>query len=265
MKPLLLFLMLTAAIDCAAAAFDQQHEAWDRLLKQHVVWTNGGTASQVDYAGFKQDKAALQRYLDALSSVSEAEFAGWSRDQRLAFLINASNAFTVDLILSKYPNLDSIKDLGGLFQSPWKKRFFTLLGKQRHLDEIEHGMIREPGVYDEPRIHFAVNCASIGCPALRPEAYVADRLDRQLEDNMQRFLADASRNRYNPNTGKLEASKIFDWYGEDFQGRGGFGSVLDVFANYAELLADTPEAQRRIRIKAAALDYLDYDWGLNGR
>ncbi|MGD8911013.1 MAG: DUF547 domain-containing protein, partial [Chromatiales bacterium] len=94
---------------------------------------------------------------------------------------NPYNAFTIELILTKYPGIESIKELGGLFRSPWKRRFFTLLGERRHLDNLEQDMIRAFGVFDEPRIHFALNCASIGCPMLRNEAYVAERLDLQLE------------------------------------------------------------------------------------
>jgi hypothetical protein len=160
--------------------------------------------------------------------------------------------------------LNSIKDLGSLFRSPWQKEFFQLLGKPRDLDEIEHGMIRRKGVYDEPRIHFAVNCASIGCPALRDEAFVADKLDNQLEDSLKRFLADRSRNRFNPQTGSVEVSKIFDWYKEDFSsGYGGFNSLQEVFAQYAKLLADKAEDRQRLKEGKVSIQFLDYDWGLN--
>lgn len=266
MKKLLIALFLAAAglINTAAFAFDQQHSRWDALLKKHVVWITNGTASQVDYAGFKRDSAALQQYLQELSAVTQQEFDAWSEPQQLAFLINAYNAFTIDLILTRYPDLKSIKDLGSLLQSPWKKRFFTLLGKERHLDELEHEMIRAKGVYDEPRIHVAVVCASIGCPALRDDAFVAERLDAQLEDSFKRFLADRSRNRYNASSGKLEVSKIFDWYQEDFNsGYQGFDSLPGVFARYADVLADDPAAQQRIRQGQAAISHLSYDWALN--
>jgi len=247
-------------------AFDQQHRAWDALLKKHVVWIRDGKASEVDYAGFQRDAAELRRYLAALSGVSQREFDGWTRARQLAFLINAYNAFTIELILTRYPDLESIKDLGTFFQSPWKKRFFTLLGEKRHLDDIEHGLIRAPGVYDEPRIHVAVVCASIGCPALRDEAFTAERLDAQLEDSFRRFLSDQSRNRYNPATGKLEVSRIFDWYGEDFsQGHNGFTSLENTFARYADLLTETAAGQRRVQEQRAPVTFLRYDWDLNDR
>ena len=242
-------------------AFDHGHAAWDRLLERHVEWVADGTASEVDYAGFQSDARELQAYLDSLSAVTVAEFSGWSRDQRLAFLINAYNAFTVQLILTRYPDLQSIRELGSFFSSPWKKRFFTLLGAQHSLDDIEHGMIRRPGAYDEPRIHFAVNCASIGCPALADEAFVADRLDAQLQDCLRRFLSDRSRNRYNSKSDTLEVSKIFDWYGEDFEPQ--FGSVRGFLARYDQLLADSDPARSRIRSQETKLRFLDYDWKLN--
>ena len=258
-----LALMLPASSP-ATAAFDHRHAAWTELLQEHVVWVGDGVATRVDYRGFREDRTRLQSYLESLSAVSLARFQSWSRDRRLAFLINAYNAFTVELILTEYPGLDSIRDLGGLFSSPWKKRFFTLLGERRHLDEIEHQMIREPGVYNEPRIHFAVNCASIGCPALRPEAFVAERLEAQLEDSTARFLADRSRNRYDPATDTLEVSSIFDWYEEDFR-RGwlGVNSVREFLARYADQLADDPEHRSRIRAQATDLQHLEYDWALN--
>ncbi|MBI2311738.1 MAG: DUF547 domain-containing protein [Betaproteobacteria bacterium] len=248
----------------AFGAFDQQHRAWDTLLKKHVVWVNGGTASRVNYAAFEKDRIELKRYLDSLSAVTPPEFDGWTRSQQLAFLLNAYNAFTVELILGEYPKIKSIRDIGGVFGSPWKKRFFMLLGKSRHLDDIEHGMIRARGVYDDPRIHMAAVCASIGCPGIRTEAFTAARLDAQLEDSVVRFLSDRSRNRYNPGNNTLEVSSIFDWYERDFSsGFKGYTSVDAFLAKYADALADAPESRARIRNAQAVLRHLDYDWALN--
>jgi hypothetical protein len=131
--------------------------------------------------------------------------------------------------------------------------------------------LRAKGVYDEPRVHFAVNCASIGCPMLREEAYVADRLDAQLEDQARRFLADRSRNRYSAAKGSLEVSKIFDWFREDWQSgyRGldgktpAIGSREQYFARYAALLADDPAQQKLVADGKAPLAFLEYDWTLN--
>ncbi|MGE0311529.1 MAG: DUF547 domain-containing protein [Lautropia sp.] len=246
------------------ASFDHGYERFDALLRKHVAWNAAGTASAVDYAGLARERAALKQVLDAFSAVSMQQYQGFSRDQRLAFLINAYNAFTLELILTKYPDLASIKDLGSLFRSPWKQRFFTLLGEARTLDWIEHDMIRKPGAFDEPRIHFVVNCASIGCPALRPQAVKASELERQLEDSTRRFLGDRSRNRLED--GKLRVSKIFDWYGDDFRkGHRGIASLPAFFGLHAKSLADDAAGQAAIRGGKVPIEFLDYDWSLNRR
>lgn len=164
-----------------ALSVDHSHAAWSRLLQQHVVVQRGGQASQVRYTGFLAQRSEVQSYLRQLSAVSRSGFDAFSRTQQMAFLINAYNAFTVELILTRYPRLKSIKDLGNFLPSPWKQRWITLLGETVSLDDIEHGMLRKRGVYDDPSIHFAVNCASIGCPMLREEAYVPGRLEAQLD------------------------------------------------------------------------------------
>jgi hypothetical protein len=266
-------LVLAAApLGAVFAQFDHKHAAWTVLLKKHVVLIDGGKASQVHYAGFAQDRAQLGAYLDALSRVTEAEFSGWSKPQRMAFLINAYNAFTVELILSKYPDLKSIRDLGSLpFNSPWKRRFFTLLGREYSLDGIEHERLRKKGAYDEPRVHYAVNCASIGCPMLREEAYVAERLHAQLEEQAVRFLSDRSRNRYNAQRATLEVSRIFDWFKEDWtSGYRGFDgkqapiqSREQYFGRYAQRLADSATEQKLVAEGGVPIDFLDYDWALN--
>ena len=256
----MLALLLALSAGSAQAQFDHGYAAWDTLLKKHVRWLPDQKQSRVDYAGFQADRAALKPVLDAMSAVPRAEFDGWSQAQRMAFLVNAYNAFTVELILTKYPDLKSIKDLGSFVQSPWKKKFFRLLGEERHLDWIEHEQLRP--LYAEPRVHAAVNCASIGCPALRPEAFTAARLEAQLEDGMQRFMADRTRNRVR--AGKLEVSAIFKWFREDFeQGHRGWKKVEDVFAAYAMSLTDTPSEQQALRARSLPVSHLDYDWSLN--
>lgn len=264
-----LCLALLAALWTAPAAaafdpFDHKHGAWDALLSKHVVVAPDGLSSTVRYAAMKRDRAALGAYLASLSAVTPQDYAGWSKPQQLAFLINAYNAYTVELILTRYPELKSIKDIGSFFESPWKKDFFSLLGKKRSLDDIEHGMIRAPGVFDDPRIHFAVVCASVGCPMLRKEVFVAESLEAQLEDGLRRFLSDRSRNRYDSASGTLQVSKIFDWYGKDFeQGHKGIDSLPRLFARHAEQLADAPAAREASRSGRPKITFLDYDWALN--
>ncbi len=244
----------------AAPAFD--HGVWSQLLQQHVYWTSQGHASVVDYRGMRTDKPRLQTYLTALSAVSRQDFDGWSRDAQLAFLINAYNAFTVQLILTQYPDVKSIKDLGSLFQSPWKKAFVSLLGQTRSLDDIEHGLIRGSGRYRDPRVHFAANCASIGCPALRPEAYLPAQLDAQLDDQTRRFLGDRTRNRLGD--GDLIVSPIFKWYREDFgQGFSGDKTLSDFLARYADLLGLSAAQASDLRTGRLVITFDDYDWHLN--
>ncbi len=262
--PALLMVLLALMPRPVHAAFDEQHTAFNALLGKHVLRVNGGNASQLRYAGMAQDRAALKAYLDSLSAVPRTAFTGWSRAQRMAFLINAYNAFTIELVLTKYPALQSIKDVGNLIQSPWKKKFFPLFGEPTSLDDIEQTMLRQRGAYDDPRIHFALNCASIGCPMLREEAYVADRLDAQLDAQAERFMSDRSRNRYNGATGELEVSKVFDWYGDDFKlGHHGIASAAAFMARYASRLSDVPAEQEQVRTQAARIGFLAYDWRLN--
>lgn len=255
---------ISALAAAPAWALDHDYRAWDQLLKGHVAWNSSGVASTVDYSRLAADRPALTGILAGFSTVGAAEFARFSRAQRLAFLINAYNAYTLELVLTRYPNLSSIKDLGSLFQSPWKRRFFRLLGKETSLDDIEHGMIRQPGAFDEPRIHFVLVCASIGCPALRPEAIVAARLDDQLEDSVRRFLSDHSRNRVDAASGRLQLSKIFDWYRGDFE-RNGSATLAAFIGSRADRLTSDPSLAARIRGGKLEIEFLDYDWRLNDR
>ena len=243
-----------------SGAFDHQYTAWDALLRKHVKWLPDNKQSRVNYKGFAADRTEFKKVLDTFSAVPKADFDKWTREQQMVFLTNAYNAFTIAHVLSKYPDLKSIKDLGSLIQSAWKKKFFTLLGEERHLDWIEHEQLRPR--YNEPRIHVAVNCASIGCPALPPEAFTPARFDAQLEEGMVRFLGDRTRNRMAD--GKLEVSQIFKWFREDFEkGNKGFSKLEDVFAKYAEQLADVSADREKIKAKSVSITHLDYDWSLN--
>jgi hypothetical protein len=247
-----------------ALALDHAHKAWDDLLKKHVRYVQNGNASRVDYAGFAKDRAVLKAVLDDYQKVTRAEFDAWTKPQQQAFLINAYNAFTIEKILTRYPNLKSIRDFGSVFGNPWKDKFFTLFGQPSYLDFIEHETLRKDGVYDDPRVHAAVVCASIGCPMIRNEAFTPDKLEAQLEDGMRRFLSDRTRNRYNAQAKRLEVSRIFDWYGKDFEkGHKGYASVRGTMAKYADLLADSPDDRNAVRSPSVEVAFLDYDWTLN--
>lgn len=256
----LLCTIATLGISGGAAALDHRYDRYGQVLGRHVHWLVPGHASVVDYDGLLRDRLALAAVLAEFSEVAQSEFEGWTRAQQMAFLINAYNGFTLDLVLDAYPDLTSIRDLGSLLQSPWKQPFFLLLGDTRSLDWIEHETLRPR--YRDPRVHFAVNCASIGCPALRPEPYTVEQLDAQLEDQQRRFLSDRTRNRYSAADGVLYLSQIFRWYGDDFAGNG--RTLRNWLSSQAALLADNDVDRRRLRGGMILIEHLPYDWALNG-
>lgn len=243
-----------------ADTFD--HSAWNKLLGDHVVADNGGRQTWVDYQGIQGDEQILDHYLEQLAAIEASQFERWPQTNQLAFLINAYNAWTVKLILTVWPNLESIKDTGGIFSSPWSRKFVNLLGNKRSLDDIEHKLIRGSGAYNDPRIHFAVNCASIGCPALRPEAYIGQRLDDQLDEQTRLFLMDTSRNRIKRNT--IELSSIFKWYRKDFEkGWLGYHSLEDFLLAHAQTLGLSQSMITQLQRGDIDIEFLDYDWRLN--
>lgn len=256
------FYIILMVINMHAQASTFDHGPWDSLLKKHVVSIRQGQATQVNYGGFIRDRMQLKTYLAAMSAVPRATFDKWDKPEQLAFLINAYNAWTVELVLTGYPKIESIKDLGSLLQSAWGKRFIPLLGETRSLDSIEHELIRAENRYQEPRIHFAVNCASIGCPALRPEAYTGERLTAQLEDATRLFLSDRSRNGLNGDT--LNLSSIFKWYRQDFErGWGGFKELPQFLIAYRQALGLFDGDVQRLKSDALDIEFTDYDWRLN--
>lgn len=257
---LLTFLLFAVNVKIAAAQFD--HREWDNLLSDNVLSLDGGKKTEVDYKGMAEDEEKLDAYLSALAGVSRVQFDTWDKEDQLAFLINAYNSWTVKLILTGYPGLESIKDLGSLFQSPWKKKFIPLLDEQRSLDDIEHNLIRKSGRYNEPRIHFAVNCASIGCPALKNRAYNGANLDAQLEEATRLFLLDRTRNRLEED--RLQVSSIFKWYREDFgKGWKGTNSLKDFLALYHDSLGLNQQQTEAVIAGTITIGFLDYDWRLN--
>jgi len=265
-----LLLILTAGPPASAQSYDHSNASFTTLLKKHVVVLDGGRSSQVKYAELLKDRGALKAYLDSVASIREAEFEAWTKPQRLAFLVNTYNAATLELILQNYP-VKSIKDIGSVFDNRWKRKFIKLFGREVSLDGIEHEMLRKPGAYNEVRVHYAVNCASIGCPALREEAFAADRLEKQLEEQAVRFLSDRTRNRLA--NGVLETSMIFKWFIEDWErGYTGFDgktpaikSREQYFARYAKNLADSVTDQTKIAEAMVSITHLDYDWSINDK
>lgn len=204
----------------------------------------------VNYKGFIQDSIRLNQYLDLLSNNHPNE-KHWSRDERLAYWINAYNAFTVKLIVDHYP-LESIKDIKNgipFVNTVWDIKFIKIEGQEYDLNNIEHGIIRPR--FEEPRIHFAVNCASISCPKLLNRAYTADKLEAQLTRQARDFLNDENKNQLSAN--KVKLSRILTWYGGDFKEGG--QTIIDYINQYA--LVEVSEG--------ADIDYMEYNWSLNER
>lgn len=218
------------------------HELWDSLLKEHVQ-VNG----QVDYKGFIQDSLKLNNYISLLEN-NHPNDKHWSRDERLAYWLNAYNAFTIKLVTDHYP-VKSIKDIKPgipFINSVWDIKFINIEGANYDLNNIEHGIVRKQ--FDEPRIHFALNCASISCPRLRNEAYTAKKLETQLVEQSKIFLSNPIKNQISKD--KIVLSKIFSWFGGDFKKK---GTLIEFLNQYAPVQIDA-KAKR---------SSLDYNWNLN--
>ena len=250
-----------------ANAFDHQHKKFTQVLSEVVVLSPNKLQSRVDYGQLNKQPDKLNGYLKELSAVTNQQYKSWSSDEQLSFLINAYNGFTLQLINSNYTKFasgkaESIRDLGGFFSSPWKKSFFTLLGEKRSLDDIEHEMIRE--WFEQPLIHAALVCAAVSCPPLKNTAFVAEKLQPQLEAQMRLFLTDDARNTVNLKKNRVYLSSIFKWYKKDFKkGHQGFNNLKDVIAVYKEGIADNPQQLSWLQKQDFNIRYLDYDWRLN--
>ena len=212
---------------------DLDHSAWDDLLKKHVK-DNG----DVYYETFKADKNALNDYVTYLSQ--QIPEKSWSVEEQLAYFINVYNANTIKLIVDNYP-LKSIKDIS----NPWLKNRINIGEEEFSLADIENGILRK---MNEPRIHFAINCASIGCPKLLNEAYTAKNVMDLMEKATEEFINNTAKNEIKANNIKI--SEIFKWYKNDFTEN---GSVIDYINQYSKTKIN-PETE---------VNYLDYNWNLN--
>ena len=233
------------------ARFDHEHAAWTDLLGRYV------RDGVVDYAGLNQDgQPALNAYLEDLETAAGHQSA-WPREQRLAYWINAYNAYTVRLILDNYP-LKSIRSIGLLPGAAFRRRFIPLGigGAELTLDDIEHRTLRPE--FEDARIHFAIVCASISCPPLQSQAFRASDIDAELDAAARQFLTDETRNRLETDSATLFLSSIFDWFREDFERDAG---SLEAFVS--RFLSESDAAA--FRIGSFRIRFLDYDWSLNGR
>ena len=216
------------------------HQIWDQLVKSHVK-----ADGLVDYRGFQADMTQLETYLDQLSNNAPTD--DWTEAEKLAYWINAYNAFTVKVIADNYP-LESIRELHTVpgVATVWHEEFFEIGGQPTSLNQIEHGILRRDFV--EPRIHFAINCASMSCPVLRAEAYTVDKLEAQLTEQARLFLQQEIRNQISSEQANL--SSIFSWFKGDFTRE---GSLVDYINQYLdEKLPQDVEIQ-----------FLEYDWSIN--
>lgn len=221
----------------AAQQFDHTHADYDLIVKNYV--TNG----KVAYKSLKKDSKPLTDYLDRLGAIHETQFKGWRESERLAFLFNLYNASTLKLIVDNYP-VKSIKDIGNLLKGPWDQPVVNLWGKKITLNKLEHGILRKE--YTEPRMHMALVCAAKGCPPLRGEAYTAEKLNGQLDDQSRIYLSSSAGLSINQAKGVVYISSIFKWYADDFR------SVPEFISRYAS------RPINKLKIK-----YIDYDWSLN--
>jgi hypothetical protein len=224
------------------AAATGHHEIWAELLKKYVE------PAGVDYAGFKSEEDKLNRYLKVLEHIDSKTL---SRDDQFAFYVNAYNAWTIKLILSAYPGVKSIKDLGTFLKSPWEKKFVRIDGDVLTLDDIEHHILRPR--FKDPRVHFAINCSAASCPPLRSEPYLGSSLDLQLDQATRSFINNSNSYRLEGNA--FYVSRIFKWFAEDFN-----DDVVGFYLKYAQ-----DDLKKKIVVKKDVIQvkYLYYDWSLN--
>jgi hypothetical protein len=244
-------LCLVFASNAEAQNFD--HSPLNAVLSAHSL------PHGVDYARLKANRAPLDQYIAQLGAVSSRQFDGWSRDEQIAYLLNAYNAIVLQQVIDDYPiqrssrpaalvrPANSVWQINGFF-SDLKHR---VAGRQLTLDQVEHEWLRPK--YKEPRIHFALVCAARSCPPLRTAAYRADRLSAQLDDQARAFLNDRQRNRFDSEEAAL--SEIFKWFAEDFGGASGLRTFLARYLN--------PELAAKVKNTSYAIGYVDYDWTLN--
>ncbi|MHC5109319.1 MAG: DUF547 domain-containing protein [Planctomycetota bacterium] len=233
----------TRGVAQESAAFDSaiDHARLDGVLKRFV-----DDQGLVDYAALKKESSELDAYIRQLA---EVQLDSLRKQQRLACMINAYNAFTLRLIIDYYP-VESIKDIPS--SKRWKHRRWTLGGKTWSLDDIEHEGIRKG--FDEPRIHFTLVCAAIGCPKLRNEAFVAERLEAQLQDQTSYVHGHQRWLKVDVATGIVWLTRLYKWYGSDFDTRGG---PVKFASRYSDPLASMAA------VREPSIRWLEYDWKLN--
>ncbi|MEM1124813.1 MAG: DUF547 domain-containing protein, partial [Bacteroidota bacterium] len=232
------------------------HALFDSLLQKHV-----SEDGFVNYKGFIRDSVQMNEYLTLLKN-NHPNKKNWSKDEQLAYWINAYNAFTVKLIMNHYP-VESIKDIKsgiGFINSVWDIKFFKIEGQEYDLNNIEHSIIRKQ--FNEPRIHFAVNCASYSCPRLRNEAYTAKNLEIQLDDQARTFFNDERKNKI-VSEDQIVLSSLLKWYSTDFTQKGIFSRLFGGSGRSKKLIGFVnPYVETTIN-EEAEVTFMEYSWALN--
>jgi hypothetical protein len=244
-----LSLLFTTALSAKPASPDStgpDNSLFTQVLRDHVK--NGA----VDYKAIKQDR----RFAEYIEILKRANPEAIAAKDRLAFWLNVYNAFTIKIVIDRYP-MKSImsKFKYALKQSNFHKKYVEINGVKYSLNDVEHNIVRP---YGDARIHFALICAAKSCPPLRPEAYEPDRLNEQLDDQARIFLQDPSKNFIDFEKKKAEISSIFDWFKEDFENNA--PSVLDFISRY---LPEEQAAKLKSNISEFKIDYKSYNWDLN--
>lgn len=232
---------------------------YSTVLKQFV--DNKG---MVHYKGLKKDRSKLDSFVESLAGTSTETYEKWNEKQKISFWINAYNALTLRAIIDNYPikssffaslqyPKNSIRQIDGV----WDKRKFTVMGKKMSLNDIEHKILRKE--FAEPRIHMALVCAAIGCPPLRNEAFIASKLDIQLDDQGRKFMANKKKFKLEKETVYL--SPIFKWFADDFaKQKGSANANLKFVSHYL-----STQDKQQLEQGSHKVKYLDYDWSLNER
>ncbi len=240
--PIVIVLFISILVSAIHAHAKVDNTIYASLLKKHVI------KNRVNYDGLKKDELKLDTYLAILSNTDVDSLL---KTEQFAFYINAYNAFTIKLILTKYPGINSIKEIGTFFTNPWQKKFIILQKRTVTLDHIEHDILRPR--FKDARVHFSINCASKSCPRLRNEPYESTTLEAQLDEQAKLFINDKKNSFFKDNT--LFLSKIFSWFGEDFSQK-----PIQFILQYAN---DDLKAAIRSAGHDIKLSYLSYDWSLN--
>jgi hypothetical protein len=261
--------VVAVALAGAAQAQSFSYGDYADALKTYV-----NDQGMVNYAQLKEHSEKLDSFLGSLAGLNRETYDGWTEPAKIAFWLNAYNACTLKAIIDHYPiqssffaglrfPKNSIRQISGV----WDKLKFPVMGRPMTLDGIEHGVLRKE--FHEPRIHMALVCAAMGCPPLRNEPYMGDRLGDQLDDQARRFLSNPLKFRIDAQAGTVYLSPIFKWFGEDFvarygveQGYGDHSAVQRAVLHFIGEHLHKEDAER-LYSGDYSISYLDYDWSLN--